>query len=146
MAPKGIANRFALPGLSGYINPAGIAVGPDANLWIVDNGQGAIKGKIDRLDPKTGRFLAPFNVPDAYKIVMGPDRNMYFTGNFIGMGRITKTGVVTYFRNGGGFGLTVGSDGQYLAGRLGRLVPRSFRSKNSEVSPAGVSDVILGSQ
>lgn len=31
-----------------------------------------------------------------------PTVNMYFTGGFVGMGRISETGVVTYFKNGGG--------------------------------------------
>lgn len=132
ISPQGVTTVFTLPGPSGYIAAYGIAVGPDGNLWIADNGQGfANTGKIDRINPKTGRFLPSFNVASPYQIVMGPDRNMYFTGSpHGGVGRITQTGIVTYFPGASESGITAGSDGNiwmadYSNNSLDRFNPKT---------------------
>ena len=68
--------------------PSGIAVGPDGNLWFLENNG----NRVDRITP--AGVITPYPVPtiNAFleHIVAGPDGNLWFTeggGNKIG--RIT---------------------------------------------------------
>jgi len=88
-----------VPNASG--NPDSITLGPDGNLWFV-------AGLIARVTP--AGVVSEFPADAAY-IARIADGNLWFTGLYSGLGRITPAGAVTSFINAGGRALTGGSDG-----------------------------------
>ncbi len=67
------------PDPSGY--GFGLASARDGNIWIVD----WANDSFDRINPRTGQYLAPLHPPTAYsgldKMTIGPDGNVWFTEN-----------------------------------------------------------------
>lgn len=114
--------RFPLPTQDG--RPLGLTVGPDGNVWFVEN-LGNKVGRITRSGHVTTFPIpTPNSQPDA--IVTGPDGNLWFTeiaGNKIG--RLTPKGVVTEFAvptaNAQPTVIAAGPDGHLWFTERGRL-------------------------
>ncbi|MEA2785004.1 MAG: virginiamycin lyase [Candidatus Eremiobacteraeota bacterium] len=127
-------------GIANNSSPAGIALGPDGNLWFTEQSG----DRIGRVTPRGvvtefSAGITPFSNPTA--ITAGPDGNLWFTENagFSGasttgrIGRITTAGVITEFSTGipsGAHpaGIAAGSDGNLWfsdtsAPRVGRITP-----------------------
>jgi streptogramin lyase len=99
----GPATRFSA-GITQNVGPAGIAAGPDGNLWFTEVGD-----RIGRITPAghVDEFSAGIT-PGAFpqQITTGPDGNLWFTETFKDqIGRITPTGHVDEF----GTNITAGS-------------------------------------
>ncbi|WP_168221560.1 Vgb family protein [Aquisphaera giovannonii] len=130
---------------SSTIDPRGIALGPDGNLWFTEYGA----SKIGVLDPATGKVVAEYQtsaMSHPGEIAAGPDGNLWFTedastlnGQVPAIGRVTPSG---QFLNalflptpagtmgGGGdtpVGLVTGPDGNVWitseAGNIDRVSP-----------------------
>jgi streptogramin lyase len=108
----------------GCVDPAGIVLGPDGNLWFTELTQSANAiGKLDPNGPQDppATAVTSYSVPTAdvnpWSITLGRDGNIWFTENVIDgkVGRITPAGVVTEFsthrRASIPFGITSGPDG-----------------------------------
>lgn len=111
--------------------PAGIAVGPEGNLWFTEPGGDRI-GRIT-LAGQVTEYPVPTALSQPFQIALGPDGNMWFTESNAGnVGRITPAGAVTEF-NVCGYcrpaGITAGPDGNVWftlpegGGRLGSISP-----------------------
>jgi streptogramin lyase len=114
-APAQTITEFPLP--SGSNAPAGIAGGPDGNLWFTEFSTNPKIGRITTAGAIT-EFATPR--PDATPagIVMGPDGNIWFTQADFEFGfegyisRITPEGDITQFSIGGfPYDIALGSDG-----------------------------------
>jgi virginiamycin B lyase len=95
-------------------------LGPDNNVWLPTDANGIVKvtpkGSVTRYNlPKGGNASQPT------ALTVGADKNIWFYewfgpcagGSFTGIGKITKTGRVTYYpvgQNGNGFGIASGPD------------------------------------
>jgi streptogramin lyase len=105
-------------GITSGSNPAGIAAGPDGNLWFTEN----TGNRIGRITPSgtVTEFSAGITAASGPSgIAAGPDGNLWFT-EFAGsrIGRITPSGTVTEFSAG----ITAGSGPTAIAeGRDGNL-------------------------
>jgi streptogramin lyase len=112
--------------------PAGIALGPDGNLWFTE----VFGDRIGRITPhgvvrEFSGGITPFSRASA--ITAGPDGNMWFTENAGRIGRITPAGAITEFSAGipagaKPAGIAAGSDGNVWftdesAARVGRITP-----------------------
>src|ERR1700720_1076312 len=90
--------EFKLPNTSS--GPAGIAPGPDGNLWFTELFENKI-GRISTAGAVTGEFAVPGgSVVTEYPagIAAGPDGNVWFTELTVNLvGRITTAGGVTQF-------------------------------------------------
>jgi len=124
--PPGAISEYAIPAGS---EAAGIAAGPDGNLWFTENDRHMI-GRITPTGTLTEFPLA--NVPEPLQIAAGPDGNMWFTENKgDAIGRITMSGVVTEYALAPGRGpddITAGPDGnlwftEYNGNRIGKITP-----------------------
>ncbi|MCM3876966.1 MAG: hypothetical protein NEA02_11170, partial [Thermoanaerobaculia bacterium] len=92
-------------GVSAGSFPAGIAAGPDGNLWFAEQGSGGggAGGGIGRITPlgvvtefKAGATAGFSAGAQPWAITAGPDGNLWFTDiNLSRIGRITPLGVVT---------------------------------------------------
>ncbi len=121
-----VTGVFPLP--NGITLPAGIAAGPDGNLWFTTRLPSAI-GRITPFGTIRMFPLSPSSLP--YAITAGPDGNLWFTmpgSNSIG--RITTSGMVTAFpvptASAGLAGIAAGPDGhlwfaESFASRIGRI-------------------------
>jgi streptogramin lyase len=134
-AKVGTFAEFPIP--TANSTPAGIAVGPDRNLWFTESD----KNQIGRLTPNKGNQFTEFALPTncgnqqfgcgPEGITTGPDGNLWFTaelGNLIG--RITTDGTITEFPLANGSapeGITTGPDGNLwftdLNDQIGRITP-----------------------
>ncbi len=129
--------EFPLPTLDS--DPAGIALGPDGNVWFTETAADDV-----RSITAGGTLSAPFPVPTMNgmpsSIVTGPDGNLWFAetaANKIAM--MTPAGVVTEFTlptpNSGPADLVVGNDGKLwfsegLTGKIGRIFIKTTGSHN----------------
>jgi streptogramin lyase len=139
--------------IAGGGSPAGIATGPDGNLWFTEYGLG-FGEHLGRLTP-AGQ-LSLFSIPGSGSgvrfITQGPDSNMWFTeyaGNQIG--RITPTGQVILVEvpgAGGPNGITAGPDGnlwftETAADAIGRINPAgevtTFPVPTPAAGPVGIA-------
>ena len=109
--------------------PAGIALGPDGNLWFTDRGT---PPAIGRMTPSGALHEFDLGVGSSpLAIAAGPDGNLWFTDPGSGaIGRITPTGAVTDFPVAGGnpSGIAAGPDGNlWFTDRgdasIGRVTP-----------------------
>jgi streptogramin lyase len=151
LAPPGTARaafgditEFPLSSFGSF--PAGIAAGPDGNLWFTESGAQleteVFGNKIGRITPAGVITEFPLPTPSSfpYVIAAGPDGNLWFTesgsrqasesGNRIG--RITPAGVVTEFplptADSYPLGIAAGPDGNLWfteqdGNRIGRITP-----------------------
>ena len=96
ITPQGKVTLFPLcPQVNCGISEGGqtITAGPDGNLWVANEGQGAAV----RVTPKG--VMTSFPVPGGLnEIAAGPDGNVWFNNATTKLGRITPTGVVTTFQ------------------------------------------------
>ena len=123
LSPTGIYSEYTIPAADS--NPQGITLGPDANLWVIDNGA----NKVFRMTT-TGRFTAyaiPTPNSDAVQITKGPDGNLWFTERNAGkVARVTTSGVITEFPFPDAefmpIGIAAGSDGNVWITGAGRHV------------------------
>ena len=81
--------EFAIP--TAKAGPAGIATGPDRNLWFAESGQGISANSIGRITP--GGTISEFPTPSAASkplgIAPGPEGDIWFTERSTGeLGRI----------------------------------------------------------
>jgi streptogramin lyase len=121
--------------LTGGRPPAGIAAGPDGNVWFAEN---AGSGGIGRITPAgtITEFSSGISGP-AEGIALGPDGNLWFTEpSQEKIGRITPSGTVTEFSIPSGLlssakpaGIAAGRDGNLWftisssQGAIGRITP-----------------------
>jgi virginiamycin B lyase len=113
---SGTVAEFPIPALGS--SPAGIALGPERDMWFTEPGV----GKIGRVTPEG--LIAEFAAPTVEgPIGLGPDGNMWFlenTGEENALGRITPAGMLTSFSPivpGNSLAMAPGADGEiWLAG------------------------------
>ena len=153
IASDGSLTEFSLParpGVSGPSEPKDITVGPDGNLWFVEEAASRI-GRIDTTGDITEFPLAPGRKPAG--IVSAPDGALWFTEAAGSIGRITTTGEVTEFplsfRGGEPSDITVGPDGslwfaERIANRVGRITLGGQASSFVVPSPFGTSAIASG--
>jgi virginiamycin B lyase len=119
-------------GIASGSGAAGIALGPDGNLWFTE----LFGDRIGRISPhgvvrEFSAGITPFS--RASSMAAGPDGNMWFTENAGRIGRITPGGAITEFSAGipsgaRPAGIAAGSDGNVWftdesALRVGRITP-----------------------
>lgn len=100
MTPAGVVSEFpirpeATPPL-GLTGPAGLAFGPDGNVWFVE----ALGHRIGRITPAGVVTEFPIPTPEARptSIVLGTDGALWFTEEYgHKIGRITTSGEITEF-------------------------------------------------
>jgi virginiamycin B lyase len=101
-APALAIDEFPVP--SAASQPAGIALGPDGNIWFTEEAPAV--NQIGRLNPITGVVTGEFPVPSKppnnstsfgpSEITAGPDGRMWFTGFTTNkIGAITTSGLIT---------------------------------------------------
>lgn len=127
----GVITVFPMP--AGEQATFGLTLGPDNNIWFVDDNT----KKIGEMTP-TGtvtEFALPGPQPFPYAIVKGPDGNLWFTDNGNNaVGRITTSGVVTEFP-----AVTSGIQlFDIVAASDGNLYASSFLDRLERVTTAGV--------
>jgi len=139
-------------GISPGAGPAGIATGPDGNLWFAENSANAY-ARMTTTGMVT-EFLGRLNLPSRPgDIVSGPDGNLWLTEIFGGkVARIHTDGSVTEFQQGitaDPTQITVGSDGNLwfteASGNLiGRITPEGdVREFGSGIAPmSGPFDIV----
>ena len=112
ITPAGAVTEFAVPDPAGqfFNNPAGIAAGPDGDVWFGwagPIGSGQVQSFIGQMTP-AGAFhffpVSPIGVNDLISsLAAGVDGNLWFTGDFSSksndsvLGRMTPSDVVTLF-------------------------------------------------
>jgi streptogramin lyase len=142
-APVGQVTEFSA-GITANSRPAGIAAGPDGNLWFTEsNGN-----RIGRITP-AGAVTEFTAAGTPTGIAAGPDGNLWFT-EFLGkkIGRITPAGVVTEFSAGitpaDGYpsGIAAGPDGNLWftepnGNRIGRITTAGVVTEFSAGITAG---------
>lgn len=114
LTTAGAFTSFPTPEKNGFTEPAGLAVGPDHNLWFPDAELNTINrmttsGKVTAFPLKSGN-------PGPAGIIAGPDGAMWFSESNInapGLGRITMQGKITEIAppnpdDSGGVGLSTG--------------------------------------
>ncbi len=125
----GVFTEFLVP--TGNSRPEGITMGPDGNLWFVEQAG----NKVGRIT--TQGVITEFPIPtvdsDPWNITAGPDGNLWFSeGSGDKIGRITPGGVITEFplSTPGATPdyITTGPDGniwfsQYHGDMIGRITP-----------------------
>jgi virginiamycin B lyase len=146
ITPNGTITQFNLS-LDPSVEVGAVTTGPDGNLWIVTScviQTGPIIGKPTaalKVAP-SGKVANTYSLAPAIResITTGPDGNLWFTGMTLGgslapsdtIGRITTTGVVTYFNtptfDGDVAIITAGPDGnlwftEELAAKIGQITP-----------------------
>lgn len=117
--------------------PAGLAIGPDGNLWFVESQV----GKIGVFSPVLRGLLHEYTVPytpgtsQFYNITRGPDGNMWYTDSGgCRICAINTNGAAAVFPLATGtqpFDITVGPDRalwftEFNAGKIGRLTTNCF--------------------
>ena len=145
--------EFKLPNTSS--GPAGIAPGPDGNLWFTELFENKI-GRISTAGAVTGEFAVPGgSVVTEYPagIAAGPDGNLWFTELTVNLvGRITTAGVVTQFSvptaNADPADIARGPDGNFWfteagANKIGRITPagaiKEFPLPAGGMRPLGIA-------
>jgi streptogramin lyase len=149
-SPTGTITEFPIP--SAESGAAGIAPGPDGNVWFTEYEA----DKIGRVTP-TGT-VTEFPVPTAEggptAIVTGPDGNLWFTEHGSGkrerkgetIGRITPGGAITEFttrdKESGPEDITLGPDGnlwftESQRNRIGRITPSGEVAEFPTQHPTG---------
>ncbi len=146
ITPNGAVTEFPIP--RPLADAKDIAAGPDGNVWFTE----PFTNRIGRITPTgaVARFLLP-NTPSnpfdcldtglvnrcpyPFRIVAGPDGNLWFTERFAQrIGRITPGGAITEFPIPGGkqdssfglgapVGITAGPDNNLWFTRLGQVLP-----------------------
>jgi streptogramin lyase len=94
-APAGSIRQFPTP--SPNSQPAGIAPGPEGNMWFTEPGEDKI-GRIALSGSPISEFPIPTPESEPNGITLGPDGNLWFTeeaGDKIG--RITPAGAISEF-------------------------------------------------
>ena len=136
---------------TGFSTPAGIASGPDGNIWFTEEAG----NNIGRITPSG--VITEFPIPTAATlptaIVTGRDGNLWFTESLVNkIGRVTPTGVFTEFPLPaflGAFsnGIAVGPDGNLwltrtnaTAARITRFAPPAFAASFYTVTPCRIVD------
>jgi virginiamycin B lyase len=127
----GAITVFPMP--SGEQATGGLTLGPDGNIWFVDDDT----KKIGQMTP-TGtvtEFALPGSQPFPMAIVKGPDGNLWFTDNGNNaVGRITTSGAVTEFP-----AVTSGIQlFDIVAASDGNLYASSFLDRLERVTTSGV--------
>jgi parallel beta-helix repeat protein len=94
--PSGVVTRFPLP--TPYLEPRGIAAGPDGAVWFSETGGGqAGSAGIGRIDVSGVITEFPMGADtNPHGITTGPDGNLWFTGSSIY--KMTPSGALTAFR------------------------------------------------
>jgi streptogramin lyase len=146
-------NGFANFGVGAAHNPAGVAAGPDGNVWFTDDGGAGSMNAVGRITPSgtITEFTAGLNAgasPGA--VTTGPDGNIWFSdiGTTPAIGRITPSGTITEFSTGLNAGaypgaLTVGPDGNIwfidegTTPAIGRITPSGVITEFTAGLPAG---------
>jgi streptogramin lyase len=150
-------NEYLIPGIN--INPNGITLGVDGNIWFNETGT----NNIGQITP--AGYITEFPVSPTFmfwtgfgSITNGPDLNIWFsrTGNNV-IGRITPAGVVTEFQvptpgcgPGGSFGngITAGPDGniwftEFWGNKIGYVTPlgdfTEFTLPTDDSQPNGIT-------
>lgn len=161
-AAEGSITEYATP--TAGSNPAGIAAGPDGNLWFTEN----LGNKIGRLTP-SGTFIeipvpptvisSNIYVANPVGIATGPDGNLWFTeqnANKIGSINPTTMTIVQYpIQTGSPGGLNAhlrdivsGPDGnlwftEYGASKIGRITTTGtvteYSTPTSNSGPTGIT-------
>jgi streptogramin lyase len=133
--------------------PAGIADGPEGNLWFIEYGLGYGEA-IGRVT--TAGQIAEFGIPTSGSgsrfITAGPDGNMWFTEYAANkIGRISPSGQITEFNlpsEGGPNGIAAGPDGNIwftltAADAIGRITPSGqiseFPLPDPGAGPVGIA-------
>jgi virginiamycin B lyase len=139
--------EFTLPSGS---QPAGIAVGPDGNIWFTE----CFGNKIGRIAHagEITEFLIPTPGSCPADITSGPDGNLWFTEFSVPakIGRVTVSGVITEFAlptvSSGPTVITAGPDGnlwftEFFANQIGRITPLGVIAEFAIPSsgPAGIT-------
>ena len=110
-------------------DPAGIAAGPDGNIWFTEDNAGKI-GRIT-LSGVVTEFSIPTAGSEPPSIARGSDGNLWFTENGAGkIGRITPAGAITEFSLSNSSStpssIVSGPDGnlwftEFARGKIGRI-------------------------
>jgi DNA-binding beta-propeller fold protein YncE len=154
---------FVPSGSGGLVNPGGLAIGPDHNLYVASNGT----NQVLRYDGGTGAFLGVFasggGLDKPSGIVFGPDGNLYVNSHGSGPNPLSQ--VLRFDGQTGAFlgvfasdprldqistGLVFGPDGNlYVNNHLGNAVFRFdgktgafldiFASGHGLVQPSGLA-------
>jgi len=134
--------------------PAGIAAGPDGNIWFTEYGLG-FDESIGRISPSghISEFPIPSGGSGAASISQGPDGNMWFTEYTAGViGQITPAGHITEFPLPGAAGpngIAAGPDGnvwftETAADAIGRITPSgevtTFPVPSAGAGPVGIAE------
>jgi streptogramin lyase len=143
LSTSGAVTRFPL-GPLGPNEPRQIALGPDGNFWIADEGlelEEPTIGQIGRITPDGAvtRFAVPTPVENFRPtgIAAGPDGALWFTGSGVGVGRIDTSGSITEFPLplfGERDTITAGPDGNLWFGNSG---PSSADGSVDRLTPDG---------
>lgn len=145
LSPVAVITQF--PTTGGTV-PVSVTAGPDGNIWYTEvnvaAGDSQEIGRLTFLDPRDGpegsitnfsrNIAGPPPLGGLNDIAAGPDGNVWFTGEYGMVGRITPSGVASVQTNGftGGEdasdpeGITAGPDGNlWFAGAqaIGRITP-----------------------
>lgn len=113
----GVVTDYPIPMQNALAIPSGfIAAGSDGALWFTEWNKNVGTVAIGRITTagSATQYLTGYNMPE--DITLGPDRNMWFTVAVIQVAKITPSGSITYYINGGaGFDgveqITTGPDG-----------------------------------
>jgi streptogramin lyase len=94
-APAGSIRQFPTP--SPNSRPAGIAPGPEGNMWFTEERENKI-GRISLSGSPITEFSIPTPESEPTGITLGPDGNLWFTESGANkIGRITPAGAITEF-------------------------------------------------
>ena len=122
--------------------PAGIALGPDGNLWFADRGTPPAIGRMTPSGALNEFDLGVGSSPLA--IAAGPDGNLWFTDpGTAAIGRITPAGAVSEFPVSGGnpSGIASGPDGNlWFTDRANASIGRITPSGHVDEFPVSGSD------
>ncbi|MEP7190323.1 MAG: hypothetical protein ABI901_14120 [Roseiflexaceae bacterium] len=145
-----IITEYPLP--TANAGPLAITVGPDNNLWVVEN----LSDIIARVTP-TGsvtEFAVPITNANLSDLTTGPDQAVWFTAvNSKQVGRITPAGLITTFpitgTLGGPSAITNGPGGLWFAlpddNAVGRITPAGVVSTFPiTTTNVDVRDLIVG--
>ena len=144
---------YAIP-LVQVVQPAGIALGSDGNLWFTESAAGAIGrmmvgGAISQyplpdVPPPAGSPAGTASTPiQPEAITAGPDGALWFTTTNSMIGRISTNGAITEYRIAGltafTSAITTGADGALwftgVAGKVGRITTAGVVTEFSVNAP-----------
>lgn len=96
--PHGTIVEFAVPTASAA--PGSIVLGPDGNLWFLEDGEsGSFANQVAKITPTGVITEYPLGTINAFpaNIVSGPDGNLWYVDEANHLGKITTGGTVTLY-------------------------------------------------